>query len=59
MLHKHLYGFNIIYLCIFVHEPPYQTYSSVGQPGFRRRFSVHEPSYEIHRLSGACSGSLQ
>ena len=30
---------------------PYQTYSSVGQPGFRRRFSVHGPLYKIRILS--------
>ena len=34
MLHKHLYGFNVIYPCIIVHEPPYQTYSSVGRLDF-------------------------
>ena len=38
MLHTHLYGFHVIYPCIIAHEPPYQTYSSVGQAGFRRRF---------------------
>ena len=53
MLHKHLYGFNVIYPCIFAHEPPYQTYSSVGQPGFRHHFSAHKPPYEISRLSEA------
>ena len=35
---EHLYGFYVIYLCIIAHEPPYQTYSSVGQAGFRHRF---------------------
>ena len=41
VLHKHLYGF------IFAHEPPYKTYSSVGQAGFRCCFSMYEPPYEI------------
>ena len=36
--HIHLYGFYIIDPFIIAHEPPYQTYSSVGQAGFRRRF---------------------
>ena len=34
----HLYGFYVIDPFIIVYEPPYQTYSSVGQAGFRRRF---------------------
>ena len=34
----HLYGFYVIDPFIIAHEPPYQTYSSVGQAGFRRRF---------------------
>ena len=34
----HLYGFYIIDPFIIAHEPPYQTYGSVGQAGFRRRF---------------------
>ena len=38
VLHTHLYGFHVIYPCIIAHEPPYQTYSSVGQAGFRCRF---------------------
>ena len=36
--YTHLYGFHVIYPCIIAHEPPYQTYSSVGQAGFRRCF---------------------
>ena len=35
VLHSHLY---VVYPCIIAHEPPYQTYSSVGQASFRRRF---------------------
>ena len=38
MLLEHLYEFYVIYPCIIAHEPPYQTYSSVGQAGFHRRF---------------------
>ena len=38
MLLEHLYGFHVIYPCIIAHEPPYQTYSSVRQAGFCRRF---------------------
>ena len=38
MLLEHLYGFYVIYPCTIAHEPPYQTYSSVGQAGFRRHF---------------------
>ena len=34
-------------MCIIVLEPPYQTYSSVGQVGFHRRLSVHEPLHEV------------
>lgn len=45
MLHKYLYGFYVIYSYIFAHEPPCQTYSSVGQVTFQHSFSVHEPLY--------------
>ena len=38
MLHTHLYGFHVLFPCTVVHEPPYQTYSSVWCAGFRRRF---------------------
>ena len=38
VLHTHLYGFHVIYPCIIAHEPPYQTYSSVGQASFCHRF---------------------
>ena len=39
-------------------EIPYQTYSSVGQAGFHRRLSAHEPpqtllqNLNIHKASG-------
>ena len=33
--------------CIIVLEPPYQTYSSVGQAGFHCRLSAHEPPLEF------------
>ena len=38
MLHTHLYGFHVLFPSTVVHEPPYQTYSSVWCAGFRRRF---------------------
>ena len=38
VLHTHLYGFHVLFPCIVVHEPPYQTYSSVWYAGFHRRF---------------------
>ena len=36
VLHTHLHGFHVIYPCIIAHEPPYQTYSSVGQTARER-----------------------
>ena len=38
VLHTHLYGFHVLFPCTVVHEPPYQTYSSVWCAGFRRCF---------------------
>ena len=49
MLYKHLFGFHVIYPCIIAHELLYQTYSSMGQAGFHRRFF---PPYEIHASLG-------
>ena len=33
-------------------EPPYQTYSSVGQARFHRRLSAHEPPHEVIVIMG-------
>ena len=38
VLHTHLYGFHVLFPCTVVHEPPYQTYSSVWCAGFCRPF---------------------
>ena len=48
VLHTHLYGFYVIYPCIIAHEPPYQTYSSVGQASFRRRFPCTNDRTRFH-----------
>ena len=48
MLHTHLNGFHVIYPCIIAHEPLYQTYSSVGQAGFHRRFPCVNDRTRFH-----------
>ena len=45
--------------CLFVHEPPYQDFSSVLQSRFSSRFFVHGPPHRFPRKSGARSGSPQ
>ena len=45
--------------CSFVHEPPYQDYSSVLQSRFSSRFFAHGPPHRFPRKSGARSGSPQ
>ena len=34
--------------CLFVHEPPYQDYSSVLQSRFLSRFFAHGPPHRFH-----------
>ena len=35
--------------CLFVHEPPYQNYSSVLQSRFSLQFFAHEPPHRSPR----------
>ena len=45
-------------MCIIVLEPPYQTYSSVGQAGFHHRLSAHQPPHEFIVSMGLAQAHL-